>query len=270
MSTQTTKPQASPRYEIVFAVLVIFTLLETGTAYLAGLPAGVRIGLLAFLALVKAALVLLYFMQLKFDNRLFALPFVLGLVLVIPLLLMVGLSTPLPPVPMGGEALPNTGAPEAVGPETEGLAASGQVVDVREVSFRIRMSQTTAQAGPVTFHIVNGAGDMLHEFIIFQTDNPAEELPTSMDGRVVEDAMTIVAAAEDIPPGYSRNITVNLAAGHYVMICNLPGHYEQGMRIDFTVTGTNNEPPSTPESTAAPQETTSPQASPEATGTPGS
>ena len=35
------------------------------------------------------------------------------------------------------------------------------------------------------------------------------------------------------------------------MICNLPGHYEQGMRVDFTVTGTSNEPPSTPESTPA-------------------
>src|SRR5512138_3678080 len=119
MSTQTIEPQtsASPHYEIVFAVLVIFTLLEAGTAYLAGLPPAVRIGLLAFLALVKAALVLLYFMHLKLDNRLFALPFVLGLVLVIPLLLIVSLSTPLPPVP-ASEAAP-------VSEEASHLAANG-------------------------------------------------------------------------------------------------------------------------------------------------
>ena len=29
-----------------------------------------------------------------------------------------------------------------------------------------------------------------------------------------------------------------LAAGHYVMVCNLPGHYLAGMHTSFTVTGT--------------------------------
>ena len=123
---------------------------------------------------------------------------------------------------------------------------------MREVSFQIQMSQTSAQAGPITFHIVNGADDMLHEFIIIQTDAPAGELPSDESGRVIEDAVTIITAAEDIPPSNSRDIRVNLAAGHYVMICNLPGHYQQGMRVDFTVTGTYSEPPSTPKSTPAP------------------
>jgi uncharacterized cupredoxin-like copper-binding protein len=96
---------------------------------------------------------------------------------------------------------------------------------------------------------------MLHEFILIQTDAPASELPTDeTTGRVLEDAVTIITAAEDIPPSNSRNITINLAAGHYVIVCNLPGHYAQGMRVDFNVTGTSNEAPSTPESTAAPTE----------------
>ncbi|MFT3894213.1 MAG: sulfocyanin-like copper-binding protein [Anaerolineales bacterium] len=94
---------------------------------------------------------------------------------------------------------------------------------------------------------------MLHEFIIIQTDLPADELPTDeMTGRVVEDSVTIITAAEDIPPSDSRDLTVNLGAGHYVMVCNLPGHYQQGMHMDFTVTRTSNELPSTPESTAQP------------------
>jgi caa(3)-type oxidase subunit IV len=250
MTTQPVEHEPSPHYEIVFAVLLVFTILEAGTAYLAGLPATIRVGLLVFLAVVKAALVLLYFMHLRFDRRVFALPFVLGVVLIIPLLLIVNLSTNIPPA-HAEAALPQTGAPEA-----PGLGATGQVIDVTEVSYGIRMSKTTAQAGPVTFHIVNGADGMLHEFIIIQTDQPASELPTDMSGRVIEDAVTIITAAEDIPPANSRNITVNLGAGHYVMICNLPDHYQQGMRIDFTVTGTNNEPPSTPESTPQPEQPT--------------
>ena len=80
-------------YAVVFVILAVFTLMETGVAYLPHLPEGVRIGVLGFLAATKASLVLLYFMHLKSDYRFFALPFALGLVLVIPLILIVGLTT---------------------------------------------------------------------------------------------------------------------------------------------------------------------------------
>ncbi|MGE5376154.1 MAG: hypothetical protein ACM3XO_13940 [Bacteroidota bacterium] len=70
---------------------------------------------------------------------------------------------------------------------------------------------------------------MLHEFLLIQTDLPADQLPTDEStGRVNEDAVNIITTAEDIQPSQSRNITVNLAAGDYVIVCNLPGHYQQG------------------------------------------
>lgn len=238
MSTQPMERE-EPRsltFGVVFVMLAIFTLLEIAMGYLPNLPGGIKLGVLIFLAVVKVALVLLYFMHLKYDSRIFALPFALGIVLAVPLALVVGFTMNVKPS----------------NPEAVGLSAAGQVINVEEVSFQIHMSQDTARAGPITFHVVNGADDMLHEFIIIQTDASAAELPTDeMTGRVKEEAVTIIAAAEDIPPSNSRDITVNLAAGHYVMVCNLPGHYLQGMRIDFTVTGTSNQPPSTPEEPAA-------------------
>ena len=93
-------------YVVVFAILVLFTIMETGIAYLPDLPEGVRIGVLGFLAATKVSLVLLYFMHLKSDHRLFALPFALGLVLVIPLILIVGLTTGEVSAPSPGEAAP--------------------------------------------------------------------------------------------------------------------------------------------------------------------
>ena len=33
----------------------------------------------------------------------------------------------------------------------------------------------------------------------------------------------------------SRLESVVLEAGHYVLVCNLPGHYELGMATNFTV-----------------------------------
>jgi len=40
---------------------------------------------------------------------------------------------------------------------------------------------------------------------------------------------------EDITGGSTQSLTVSLDAGNYVFICNLPGHYEQGMHAAFTV-----------------------------------
>jgi uncharacterized cupredoxin-like copper-binding protein len=28
-------------------------------------------------------------------------------------------------------------------------------------------------------------------------------------------------------------LTIDLAAGHYAIVCNLPGHYAAGMHVDF-------------------------------------
>ena len=197
MSTQTMeeRSETSTRYGIVFAVLAIFTALEVAVGYLGTLPQGIKVAVLVFLAVVKVALVLLYFMHLKFDSRLFALPFALGIVLAVPISLIVGFTM-------------NPASIRAQAQEAQAVNETGQVIDVKEISFQIQFSQSTAQAGPVTFHIVNGADDMLHEFIIIQTDQPAAELPTDMTGRVDEEAVTIITAAEDIPPSNSRNITV--------------------------------------------------------------
>lgn len=235
---RTREPQAEPRpepnYWVIFILLAIFTALEVAVASFSSLNPGIRIGILVFLAVVKVALVVLYFMHLRYDRSIFALPFVLGLVLMLPSVLIITLT--MNAVPFSSSVYTET--------------ASGQLVDVREVSFRLHLSQETVKAGPVTFHIVNGADDMLHEFIIIKTDLAADNLPLDpVTSRVNEDAIEIVTAADNIEPAQSRDINVNLDEGHYVLICNLPGHYLQGMMIDFNVKGSSPVPASTSEST---------------------
>ena len=39
----------------------------------------------------------------------------------------------------------------------------------------------------------------------------------------------------DIAPGDTPELELSLDAGHYVLICNLPGHYTQGMHSEFEV-----------------------------------
>ncbi len=84
--------QRKANYLGIFVLLVVFTLIETGISYVA-LPA-LKVPLLLALALVKAILVLLYFMHLKFDSRMFSYLFIAGCVLSVPLILVMTIVMP--------------------------------------------------------------------------------------------------------------------------------------------------------------------------------
>ena len=104
-----------------------------------------------------------------------------------------------------------------------------------EQTYTMLLDRNTAKAGDVTFDVTNQAASETHEFVIVQTDLAADSLPLDADGNVPEDQITVVDEVEDIAPGESKSLTVNLPAGHYALICNLPDHYRQGMHADFTV-----------------------------------
>lgn len=44
-----------------------------------------------------------------------------------------------------------------------------------------------------------------------------------------------VGETGDLKPGTTKSVSLNLAAGHYALICNLPGHYVAGQHTDFSV-----------------------------------
>ncbi len=101
-------------------------------------------------------------------------------------------------------------------------------------TYKIDLSKTTAAPGEITFHVKNTASDMAHEFVIFKTDLDAANLPTDDAGNVVEDQLESVDEIE-LNPNESGDLTVDLDAGHYAIVCNQPGHYAQGMYINFVV-----------------------------------
>lgn len=118
-------------------------------------------------------------------------------------------------------------------------ACSSNSVDVTEgtpdETYVMQLSKDSAKAGDVTFHVTNDAASETHEFVIVRTDQSADSLPLNSDGDVDEDQIDVVDEVEDLEPGNSEDLTVNLPAGHYALICNLPEHYGQGMHADFTV-----------------------------------
>jgi cytochrome c oxidase subunit IV len=79
-------------YTQVLIALVVFTAIEVGVSYLSP---NIKIPILIVIAFAKAALVVLYFMHLRTDKRLYAVVFLLGLVLIIPELIILVVGQPL-------------------------------------------------------------------------------------------------------------------------------------------------------------------------------
>lgn len=118
-----------------------------------------------------------------------------------------------------------------------GCSSDSGGIGATEADYSITLDEDTAPAGDVTFDIQNDAGQV-HEFVVFKTDLAPEALPTDDAGDVDEkgEGVTHIDEVEDIAGGSSESLTVKLDAGSYVLICNLPGHYKQGMHTGFTVT----------------------------------
>jgi uncharacterized cupredoxin-like copper-binding protein len=113
-------------------------------------------------------------------------------------------------------------------------AAPAGPVTARLQEFSINLGRGTATPGSVQFSVTNG-GSIVHEFVVIDTDTAANALTVGADGTVSEEGLSVVDEIEDIPVASTQALTVNLSAGHYVLICNLPGHYAGGMRADFQV-----------------------------------
>jgi uncharacterized cupredoxin-like copper-binding protein len=113
-----------------------------------------------------------------------------------------------------------------------GSGATGDVI-VTLADFSLTATPGTFAPGPITFGIDND-GPSVHEFVVLRTDDEPDALPVE-NGLIPEDQIDLVDEVEDIAPGTDSSLDVNLDAGSYVLVCNLPAHYEQGMFAAFTV-----------------------------------
>jgi uncharacterized cupredoxin-like copper-binding protein len=129
----------------------------------------------------------------------------------------------------GGAATTATPSASVASSSTAGAAIA---VDLKEWS--ITPSSRTAKAGDVTFNIKN-SGTVVHEFVVVKTDIKADALPV-IGQKIDESALTAVDEVEDIAVGATPTLKVTLAAGHYIVLCNIETHYGLGMRSDFDVT----------------------------------
>ena len=105
---------------------------------------------------------------------------------------------------------------------------------VRE--WQVDISAGKAKAGEVTFAIAN-FGSIPHEFIVVKTDFKPGEIPLGDNNRFDEEGEGIEAIDEiaEFEVDSAHVLKVNLEPGTYQLLCNIAGHYKNGMYVPFEV-----------------------------------
>jgi uncharacterized cupredoxin-like copper-binding protein len=113
----------------------------------------------------------------------------------------------------------------------------GTPVNVLLEDFKVRQDAAVVPTGTVHFRILNH-GPTTHEVNVVRTDRDPDKLPLQRDGLTVnEDAPGIefLDEAEGLDIDDRRTLVLRLVPGHYVLYCNLEGHYLGGMHAALTV-----------------------------------
>ena len=111
--------------------------------------------------------------------------------------------------------------------------------------FAVPPNTTRAKTGRLTLEAMN-EGMSVHELVILKTDLNPTTLPRKeakpRQGIVTEylvnedDArIKTIDEIEEFPAGTSQKKTVVLDPGHYVLFCNIPGHYDKGMYASLQI-----------------------------------
>ena len=136
--------------------------------------------------------------------------------------------------PLGG------GAGEGEGSATPTPAATTAPVDPNAPTVNVSLGEwyvdpvpPSIAAGGITF-IVTNDGAAAHELAVYRTDAAPDALPLAA-GSVDESAVEVMGRTSQMAGGANQQLSLDLSAGAYVLVCNIPAHYGLGMRSAFTV-----------------------------------
>ena len=119
--------------------------------------------------------------------------------------------------------------------QTLGIKLQDPSTDSSIAHMRIVLDQDTIKPGRVILQAENQSKNLVHEVIIGRDDG-AKELPMdAKHDRVIESRVRRLGEIADLAPGKTGKLTLNLKPGNYVLFCNQPGHYQDGMVTRLTV-----------------------------------
>lgn len=109
--------------------------------------------------------------------------------------------------------------------------SAATTVRVQLKEWKVVPSVASVRSGTVTF-VVRNVGNLSHDFVVLRTNLAPGKLPVAK-ARAKE--VGRVGKTQVFRPGLTRRLTLTLRPGKYVLICNVPGHYQAGMFVGFRV-----------------------------------
>ena len=117
-------------------------------------------------------------------------------------------------------------------PAVQADASKGQIAaDLKD--HTITLSAKEVGAGTATV-LVRNRGGSAHDFIVLRTDLAPDKLTVDQQTQKAGEEGR-VDGLQELGPGKSGQLKLDLAPGRYVLICNVPTHYGLGMRTELTV-----------------------------------
>lgn len=107
-----------------------------------------------------------------------------------------------------------------------GIGGTG---DKSKANMGLGLSSNTAKAGKVTIAVTNTSKDIVHEVVVLPYTE-GQKLPyNDKDMRIDEEAAGHLGEVSELQPGKSGAVTLDLKPGKYLLVCNIAGHYVNGM-----------------------------------------
>jgi len=110
-----------------------------------------------------------------------------------------------------------------------GVRLEDSSTDPAIAHMRITLDHATLQPGRVTFEAVNVSKTLKHEVLVVRERGTGELPIDTQHNRVNEQAVRRLGEIADLAPGKTGKLTLNLGPGTYLLLCNEPGHYKDGM-----------------------------------------
>ena len=120
--------------------------------------------------------------------------------------------------------------PDMEGTPRAGAASNSVSVELSEWAVK---APSDVRAGSVSF-VTRNVGTTPHDLVLIRTDVAADRLEKTSAGQVDESKYNVVGRLTQLNGGQSQTLQAQLPADEYVLICNVVGHYDLGMRTGIT------------------------------------
>ena len=122
------------------------------------------------------------------------------------------------------------------GPTNPVSAAPPEKVHVDLTEWKVDPAVVSGGLGVTNFVFdAQNHGGIPHELLILKTDLDPANLPVKRARVDVASAGELVGHVDNLMPGTSVSVALNLKPGRYVFVCSIAGHYKQGMYAPFQV-----------------------------------